>query len=488
MHKLTKVYSAAQVRELDRLAIEDEGVPGIALMRRAAEACVDALYRRWPAPAQVAVLCGSGNNAGDGYIIAGLLLMRGTPVRVAMVGRLPAADTDAAAALAYCRACGVEEVSVAEALDGATVIVDALLGTGLQGVVRAEFMQAIDAVNACSKPVLAVDIPSGLCADTGSVLGAVVRAAVTVTFIGRKLGLYTNDGPEFAGQVEFAALDVPESVYARVDARAEMLSYLQMIARLPVRHRNSHKVSHGHLLVAGGDLGMAGAVSMAAEAALYGGAGMVSVATRGENVNAIISRRPEVMARGVEDAASLQALIDRANVIVLGPGLGRSDWSRWLFNALVESGLPLVLDADGLNLLAESSLRRDDWVLTPHPGEAARLLGEPVQQDRPAAVTSLQQRYGGVCLLKGAGTLIASSERLSLCPCGNPGMAVAGMGDLLAGLIGGLAAQGCSLVLATELGAIIHSLAADGIVEAQGERGLLATDLLPEIRRLINLK
>jgi NAD(P)H-hydrate epimerase len=492
------IYTAAQVRELDRMAIEDKGVPGITLMRRAAEACVDALIRRWPDPGQVAVLCGSGNNAGDGYIIAGLLSNRGIPVRVAMVGRPPADGTDAATAFEFSRECRVEQVTVDDALRDASLIVDALLGTGLAGEVRPEFARVIEQVNRAGTPVLSVDIPSGLCADTGSLLGSAVHADVTVTFIARKLGLFTNDGPEYRGQLEFASLDVPDDIYNEVPAEGELLDYLRLAAGLTRRHRNAHKVSHGQLLIIGGDHGMPGAVSMAAEAALHAGAGMVTVATRGEHVNAIVARRPEVMAKGVEGSEDLRELMKRASAIVLGPGLGRSEWSRSLFQAVMEldPAVPMVVDADGLNLLAEHPCHRDDWILTPHPGEAGRLLDDAVQADRITAVKQLQSRYGGVCLLKGAGTLIASSSdssntpkgKLSLCPYGNPGMSVAGMGDLLAGTVGGLVAQQLGLQLACELGAVVHSLAADNLVQQQGERGLLATELLPEIRRLINLK
>ena len=300
------------------------------------------------------------------------------------------------------------------------------------------------------------------------------------------------NGAEEAGEVIFAELDVPADVFAEVQSTAGMLDYESLVAGLKPRHRNAHKLSHGHVLVVGGDLGMPGAAALAAEAALFSGAGMVTVATQPDNVSTIVCRRPEAMARGIESSSTLAPLLARASVVVMGPGLGRSDWSEMMFEAVLATDLPLVLDADGLNLLAQSPFSRSNWILTPHPGEASRLLAAPaalkppVQADRLAAVQALQSRYQGTVLLKGAGTLIADAAGTQLCPYGNPGMSVAGMGDLLSGTIGGLLAQGLGQLESACLGAVVHALAADCVVANQGERGLLASELLPEIRRLIN--
>ncbi len=509
------IYLAQQVRELDRIAIEEEGMPGIKLMRSAAQACVDVLLRRLPAPGKVSVLCGSGNNAADGFIIAGLLANRGIEVTVGLVGKVPSAQTDAGKAYGYCCGAGVEIHTAERSLQGSAVVVDALLGTGLTGPVRPEYQQVISAVNQHDCTVLAVDLPSGLCADTGNILGVCIKADMTVTFIGRKLGLLTNDGPEVAGELNFAALSVPNSVFDAIEPSVRMLRFEERIRRLPSRNRNAHKLNHGHVLVVGGDQGMAGAVAMAAEAAMYSGAGLVSVATHPTSVSSLVARRPEVMTKGVTTSEALKVLLNRATVVVVGPGLGNeslgneslgneglvnegsginslasdSVWGAQLFNDVLESGLPMIVDADGLNRLSrlpEQSVRRDNWILTPHPGEARRLLGRDVQVNRLTSVKQLQEKYGGVCLLKGAGTLIASDHDVWLCPYGNPGMSVAGMGDVLSGVIGGLVAQGLDIDDAACLGAIVHSLAADNIVARQGERGLFATELLPEIRKLLN--
>ncbi len=480
------LYLAAQVRELDRITIEERGVPGIVLMRRAAEACVAELLDRWPRPGRVAVLCGSGNNAGDGFIIAGLLANRGVQLSVGLVGRRPAPDTDAGAAYQFCEDSGVSITTAAESMHEAALIVDALLGTGITGSVRPDYAEVIESVNRGTWPVMAVDVPSGLSSDTGNILGCAIKADVTVTFIGRKLGLLTEDATELVGELVFSDLGVSDDVYDSVTASASMLDFEELIAEMPVRNRNSHKMSHGHVLIVGGNEGMGGAVIMAAESAMMTGAGLVSVATHPTNVASVLARRPEVMPRGISSVDELSSLLARATVVVLGPGLGRDDYSRMLFKAVIESGKPLVIDADGLNLLSEQPVRRDDWILTPHPGEAARLLGEDVQKDRLNAVIGLQEKYGGVVLLKGAGTLISDVQGVALVPYGNPGMAVAGMGDVLSGVIGSLLAQTGQSLFAAQLGAVLHSCAADNIVAARGERGLLATELAPEMRRLIN--
>ena len=497
---VTSIYLAQQVRELDRITIEEKGIPGIKLMRSAAQACVDVLLGQAPSPGKVSVLCGSGNNAGDGFIIAGLLANRGIEVTVGLVGKVPSAETDAGKAYGYCREAGVEILTAELSLQDSAFVVDALLGTGLIGPVRPEYQQVILAVNLHDCTVLAVDLPSGLCADTGNILGACVKADMTVTFIGRKLGLFTNDGPEVVGELNFADLSVPGSVFDAIEPSARMLSYEDQIRKLPVRNRNAHKMNHGHVLVVGGDQGMAGAVAMAAEAALYSGAGLVSVATHPTSVNSLVARRPEVMTKSVTTPDELKALINRATVVVVGPGLGNeslgneslggdSTWASELFDIVLESELPMIIDADGLNRLSrlpQQSTKRDNWILTPHPGEARNLLGKNVQVNRLASVKQLQEKYGGVSLLKGAGTLIASRHDVWLCPYGNPGMSVAGMGDVLSGVIGGLVAQGLDVNDAACLGVIVHSLAADNITARQGERGLLATQLLPEIRKLLN--
>ena len=482
MHLL---YKANQVRELDRIAIEELGVSGLTLMKRAAEACVEALMERWPVLGSIAVLCGSGNNAGDGFIIAGLLREKGFDVRICLVGSEPVSGSDAERALDYARASHLNFVSLNDAIFGADLIIDALLGTGASGKVRPHFAHAIQLANRASAKILSVDLPSGLSADTGSGGEGSIQADLTVTFIARKVGLYTCDGPHCAGDIRFADLGLPPKIYEEVPAVATCLDYGTEAKLIKPRHRNSHKGNHGHVLVIGGDTGMAGAAVMAAEAALYAGAGIVSVATR--DTASLPGHRPELMIREVKAADELTELLSGASVVVIGPGLGVSDWSRDMFSEVLTTSKSLVVDADGLNLLALEPSKRESWVLTPHPGEASRLLdGIAIQSDRPAAVHSLIEKYGGTSVLKGSGTFVGYGSTLALCAYGNPGMSVAGMGDILSGVIASLIAQGFSLPEAARLGVVVHSLAADYLVDRQGERGLLASEILPEVRRLLN--
>jgi NAD(P)H-hydrate epimerase len=365
------------------------------------------------------------------------------------------------------------------------------LGTGLAGDVRGDYVTAIESINASGRPVLAVDIPSGLCSDTGRCLGTAVRSSATVTFIGVKQGLLTGDALNYCGELHFADLEVPEDVYERVKPASRRLSLETELARLPEVAVTAHKGSFGHALVVGGDLGMAGAAIMAAEAAARCGAGLVSAATRSANLPGFNARRPEIMAHGVEARGELEALLDRASAVAVGPGLGQGAWAEQLLQRVTDTRLPLVLDADALNLLAKGcavqDLARGGWILTPHPGEAARLLGtdtRAVQADRFAAVRAIQARYGGVVVLKGAGTLVAEDEATTLCPYGNPGMASGGMGDVLSGVLVALLAQGLSPGDAARLGVCLHSAAADQAAE-EGMRGMVATDLLPPLRRLL---
>jgi NAD(P)H-hydrate epimerase len=338
--------------------------------------------------------------------------------------------------------------------------------------------------------VLALDIPSGLHADTGCILGSAVRAALTVTFIGLKQGLFTADGPDCCGELAFEGLEVPAAVYGWQLLSARRIDWPRFADLLPPRPRGAHKGRFGHVLVIGGDLGMAGASRLAGEAALRAGAGLVSVATRAEHVAALVAGRPELMVHGVSTPEDLRPLLGRATVVAVGPGLGRGAWGRALFGAAVRAGLPLVVDADALNLLAEGPRQLADGILTPHPGEAARLLGvtpADVHADRFAAAAALQERFGGVVVLKGAGSIVRGPgiRPPAVCSAGNPGMATAGVGDVLTGVIAGLLAQGLGADDAAEMGVCVHSAAGDRAAAA-GERGLIASDLLGPLRALLN--
>lgn len=481
-----KLYRAAQVREMDRIAIQERGIPGFELMGRAGYEVFHCIKPHWPKARSLAVFCGSGNNAGDGYIIAELALAAGLTVCVYTLAEPEKLNGDALLAYRkYSEASGMVMPFQAGQIIHADVLVDALLGTGLDRPVTGLYAEAIQIINAHSSPVVAVDIPSGLHADTGNVMGCAVKADCTVTFIGLKQGLFTGQAADYCGEIFYAQLAVPDEVFSGFKETATRV----VKSQLPRRHRCAHKGSCGHVLIIGGDLGYSGAARMAGEAALRVGAGLVSIATRPEHSGLMNLNRPELMCHGVETAAQLAKLLEKADVVVLGPGLGQSTWAKTLFNTVRITEKPMIIDADGLNLLANARAVKPNWILTPHPGEAARLLHctiADIQQDRFAAVLSIQANYGGVAILKGAGTLIASEQQLAVSNSGNPGMASGGMGDVLAGVIAGLLAQGLSLQDAAQQGVYNHGLAADLAAAKDGERGLLASDLMPYLRQLVN--
>ncbi len=490
----SSLYTAAQVYTLDAAAIAS-GIPGIQLMKRAGGAAFELLMQRFPAPGLINVYCGAGKNGGDGYVLAALAAQRLVPVQVI---QLAAPDTLAGEArLAYEFALqeGVKMIPFAQAIPPAEgVIVDALLGIGLQGEVRVTYATAIEHINGSQLPVLAIDIPSGLDADRGTVHGAVIKAAITITYIGIKRGLLTGRGQAMCGEVVLCDLGIPETIFSQVTPTAEFLQLSHLLNLLPPREADAHKGDFGHVMIIGGDTGFGGAALMAAEAAARTGAGLVSIATRPEHISAMLTRCPEIMASGVISGQELEPLLARPTVLVVGPGLGRSPWSEQMFQQAVKSGLPMVIDADALNILAAGRVAPDfdhkNCLLTPHPGEAARLLGistDEVQADRFESVQRLQQKFGGAVILKGSGSLIAGeSGTMDVVTQGNPGMASGGMGDVLSGILGSLIAQGLNIENAARLGAVLHANAADLAADEVGQRGLLATDLIPYLCQLLS--
>lgn len=483
------LYTAEQVRYLDRLAMQHIGITGYELMQRAGCAALAVLQERWPKARRIAVVAGPGNNGGDGYVLARYARDAGMAVDLyALVPVERLAGDAARAAHDFIAAGGIPLEGAGLDLQRYEVLVDGVFGTGLTRPPEGAGLEAVRALNAAGKPVLALDLPSGLAADTGAVPGEAVRAAVTVSFIGLKRGLYTGNGPDHCGEIRHAGLGTPELVYRHVQASALLVREFR--GCLPPRPRSAHKGSHGHVLVVGGNAGYSGAARLAGEAALRVGAGLVSIATHPGHAAFLNLARPELMVRAAHGPADLQPLLERASVIALGPGLGQDDWACRLWECALASGLPLVLDADGLNLLGRLPRQRGDWVLTPHPGEAGRLLGRStaeVQADRFAAVAALRDRYGGVVVLKGAGTLILGADGPpALCALGNPGLASGGTGDVLTGVIAGLLAQGLQAAAAARYGVALHAAAADRAAAA-GERGLLAGDLMDYLRLLVNL-
>ena len=490
----SNLYRAADVRELDRTAIEVAGIPGIELMERAGREAFGVLRDRWPAARHVAIVAGPGNNGGDGYVVARLAAERGLDVSLVLIGDAGRIAGDALTAYRRMRDAAPDLAPAVGLPGSADVVVDALFGTGLGRDVAGPPAEAIRAMNASRSPVLAIDVPSGIHSDTGRVLGCAVRCDATVSFIGLKQGLFTREGRGFSGEVVYRDLGVPPEVFERVRASARRMAFEDCSGLLGPRPRDSHKGRFGHVLVVGGDRGFAGAVRLAGEAAVRTGAGLVSVASRREHVGALVSSRPELMVHGIESADALDPLIRRASVIAIGPGLGQDAWGMALLEAAASADRALVVDADAINLLARGVVA---WpgapthpvVYTPHPGEAGRVLGEPasaVETDRFESVRALVSMHGGTWLLKGPGTIVAEPESVPrVCQGGNPGMAGGGMGDVLTGVIAALLAQGCSALDAASAGACLHAAAGD-VASLDGERGMLAGDVIAELRPLVN--
>ena len=481
------VFTASEVRAFDQRAIDVFSIPGIRLMHRAGRAAFDVLRSRWPNARALSIICGSGNNAGDGYVVAGCAKDAGFDVQLLPVGdpRKLAGEAMQACRFAQARLGGPFEQQL-DAWDlGGDVVVDALLGTGAKGAVRLPYQTAIDRMNVAGKPILALDLPSGVDTDTGGLLTArPVRADVTVTFVAAKLGLVTGDAVDFVGELQLDDLDLPEAVFDRPGVRVMNGAGLATLARRP----GAHKGDFGRLLIVGGETDMGGAVLLAGEAALRTGAGLVTIATRSENRAAILARRPELMVRGVKDSGDIADLVQRASAIAVGPGLGQGDWGAGLLGAVADAGKPMVVDADGLNIVAEKGCELSSTtVVTPHPGEAGRLLGETttwIQSNRPEAAARLSKGKlsGVIAVLKGAGTLIARGGVIeSVCLGGNPGMATAGSGDVLTGIVGALLARGMAPHAAAELGVWLHARAGDEARAAQSG-SLIAGDLIGALR------
>ena len=480
------LYSSEQGRQLDRRAADVPGYEKGHLMQLAGTASFRSIQALWPGIRSLAVCCGPGNNGGDGFVVAGLAATHGLQVYLMGFGEPKTADAKRAYRSAL--ASGVSIVPFhPDVLSGADVVVDAILGTGFNRSLEGLILDGIRAINASGKPVLSLDVPSGLNSDTGEAAKDAVGATATISFICLNPGIVTGRGPDRCGRSFFDSLQVPETVFSGMKPVAARISAGQVAGILEKLPRPHHKGDAGHLLVVGGAVGMGGAVCLAGEAALRVGAGLVSVATRPEHASYLNTGCPELMVNGIESGPNLSTLLQRATAVVAGPGLSLGSWGREFLSRVLEIELPLVVDADGLNILSEQPTTAANWILPPHPGEAARLLdgsAHEVQKDRLGAVQRIQERYGGVCILKGAGTLVATPNgSLSVCNRGNPGMASAGMGDVLAGVIGSLLAQGLDLGEAAKCGTWLHSAAAD-LAATDGERGMIARDLLPELRRL----
>lgn len=513
-----KILDAETMREIDRAAMDEYGVNGLQLMENAGRGVADAVKRELAARAaggerRVVIATGKGNNGGDGYVAARHLKNSGCGVTVFSLAPVEDLKGDAALnARAWLRMGGevgniLSEGDVegcASSFRHACVIVDAMFGIGLASPVKGAGAKVIELINGLDKKVVAIDVPSGIDAATGAVLGCAVRAGVTATMALPKIGLYTYPGREYAGRVEIVDIGLPAQLLTDGRIRWNLLTREDVRGLLRPRARDTHKSACGHLLVVAGSPGKTGAAYMTAMGAMRTGAGLATIALpRGLNA-AMEAKTIEVMteplpetADGALDEASFEAIqrIAKGKTVAVGPGLGNTEGVYRLMERMAkEMEEPLVIDADGLNafvgrleLLRGSKSPR---VLTPHPGEAARLLGarpSEIQGDRIGAARALAAMSGAVVALKGASTVIADPEGdIYINPTGNPGLSTAGTGDVLAGMIGGLMAQGRPPVEAACVATYAHGLAADKIKEGRGEAGMMATDLLPVIPEVLN--
>ncbi len=389
----TPLYDAAGLRALETAAIRALGGDAGILMARAGLAAWHAVLAHWAEAQRIVVVCGPGNNGGDGYVLARHALQAGRGITVCRhAAHAPRTPLARAACDAFVAAGGQVE-TIGTGLPAADLVVDALFGIGLTRAPDAAAHAVIDAMQTAGAPILALDVPSGLDADRGSAPGIAVRATRTLQFLGAQVGLQTGDGVDHAGACALADLDVPPAARATVPLAARRVAAADLAHWLPPRARNAHKGTSGHVLLVGGDTSKGGAILLAAEAALRSGAGLVSVGTRAAHVAALLTRCPEAMALDADHAPALAALRDRVDVVAIGPGLGQGAWAHGLYAELLAGDTPRVLDADALNLLAQSPMPLpSDTILTPHPGEAARLLdctSADIQRDRPAAVRRL---------------------------------------------------------------------------------------------------
>ncbi|MGB9791451.1 MAG: NAD(P)H-hydrate dehydratase [Thermacetogeniaceae bacterium] len=522
-----RLVKAAEMRQLDQEAMTRYQIPGLVLMENAGlsvvKAVLDIFWDHSTKGKKALVVAGPGNNGGDGLVVARHLYNRGAEVEVFLAAHPDFYRGDAAVNMQIIKAIGVPyhvfgEESVEQlqaAAEHADLIIDALLGTGFKGAPREPIATMIDIINRSGKPVLAVDLPSGLDADSGRVEGACVRAKCTVTMGFPKVGLYVYPGAEYAGRVVVGDISFPPELRDEKAGEFTLLDQQTVAGYLPLRLSTHHKGNYGHVLVVGGSRGYTGAAVLAANAALRSGAGLVTAVVPQSLYQITASKLTEAMTFPAPDTDggfsgtalnALSELLRRANVLAIGPGLGQHPETAVFLRELLSSvELPMVIDADALNILAkDKSLlldpryreRRRKWVLTPHPGEMARLLGTSipeVQNDRVESATRASREWGVTVVLKGAGTVIAAPDgKVLINPTGNPGLASGGTGDVLTGLIAGLLAQGLEPLEAAGAGVFIHGWAADRIASRKGMAGLVAGDLIEEapfvLRDLYRLK
>jgi hydroxyethylthiazole kinase-like uncharacterized protein yjeF len=507
-----KIATAQQIRNIDRRAIRKFGIPGPVLMENAASAIVIEMERFFDGieGVRVGIVCGKGNNGGDGLALARRLRIRGVPVRVALLAPFASFRNEARLNLSILRKTDVEIVpnatsrSIAEIVEWSDVLVDAMLGVGLSTPLKGTYAFAAELMNLAGRPVVAVDIPTGINADTGEVMGTAVRADLTVTMALPKRGLVLHPGASFSGQVRVADIGIPTEVVEQEKVRVNKLDRAMVSGLVGERDRDAHKGDFGHLLVIAGSLGKAGAAVMAAKGALRSGAGLVSVATPIGLVPIIQQQVFEAMCipagesiDGTLGIGSEKELLNASGTMsacAIGPGLTTHYETVQVVKDLIQRiTVPMVIDADGVNALAGNPgillKAKAPVVLTPHPGEMARLLGvsaADIQRDRINVAQGFAEEYGVTLVLKGAGTVIATPQGdVFINSTGNPGMATGGAGDVLTGMIGSMLAQGYGPTRAACLAVYLHGLAGDLAAGEKGEAGMIAGDVIEKIPEAI---
>jgi NAD(P)H-hydrate epimerase len=492
------------MRAFDAVAIEDCAVPGVLLMENAGRGATDILERELlggsASGKRVTVVCGTGNNGGDGFVIARHLLLRGAVPEVVLVGDRSRVSGDARVNLAALEGVGVAiggEESLRGALENARVVVDALFGTGLDRPLADSHTAVVEAMNGASAARFSVDLPSGLDANTGACLGAAVEATVTATFAHYKLGLLTPGGARLAGRVFVTDIGVPAMLHTRVGHTAHLFERSDAVRNLPPRVRSAHKNTSGHVAVFAGSAGKAGAALLVAQGALRAGAGLVTLATWPETARVIEGRLLEVMVSALDETAlapSTSRVLEGKRAVVVGPGFGMDGRARSVLECLIASAaVPVVVDADGLSIFAgcPSVFGAGRTILTPHPAEAARLLGtttERVEANRFEAVSTLARRARAVVVLKGAHSLVGGPDgEIVVSPIAEPALATAGSGDTLAGIVGAFVC-GLAPFDAACLAVYVHGLAGQRCAKDRGDRGVVASDLadrVPEVMRTL---
>jgi NAD(P)H-hydrate epimerase len=493
-----KVFSSQSIRNIEKSAIKSLNGDDYLLMERAGISAFEEALKCYPNAKNWQIICGVGNNAGDGMVVARLALEHNLTVSVSTLSSPDVLKGNAFKAYKKLKEYKSHQSAIKVKInqwegqidDNIDLIVDAIFGIGLNRNLNSFYKSAIKTINNAGLPIFSIDIPSGIHPDKGKIMGAAIKASTTITFIGKKLGFFDNEGINHYGNLKLCGLGISETHYNNEKEILSILSDDFIHQVLPKRKKNSHKGEFGHIAIVGGGPGMHGAVCIAGEAALRSGAGKVSIFTHISHNSLIADAKPELIFNFFEEVDEIKPMLLGVDVIVIGPGLGTNKWAREVFESITDIDCPMIVDADALNILSKKPIKQENWILTPHPGEAGRLLGissKKMQQNRFSSLNNLIEKYHGVIVLKGHHTLIGSNDSVPcVCVKGNPGMASAGMGDALTGIIASMIGQGMPLNIAASLGVEIHAKAGDRAA-TKGQRGLLAGDLINELRGCVNL-